>query len=72
MSELIWKKIENELPKETGAYFVRQKIQDTPIVATFVNLTDKWSLRINGNYWDINGVYEWAEIPRRKKKSWPS
>lgn len=66
MSELIWKKVEDELPEITNKYLARRKVQDTPTPVVYNAVSKLWLIQIHGNYWVILSVYEWAEIPRRK------
>ena len=67
-SELIWKKVEDELPEMTNKYLVRRKVQDTPTPAVYNTQARIWLIQIHGHYWQILGVYDWTEMPRRKKQ----
>ena len=58
-------------PKITKRYFVRRKMQEvTPTIAVYEHTKKNWLVAINGCYWVITGVYEWAEIdmPLAKRK----
>ena len=68
MSDLNWKIAKDELPEMTNKYLVRRKMHDTPTPAVFNVVSKIWLIQLHGHYWQIIGVYDWAEMPRRKER----